>query len=100
MGSTDLRIDSSFAGDDALGLVADVDEDLVLVDPHDVAGDDLALLDRPEGRVVVRDDLAVDFQQEAVGPLDDAGVGLLDQRLHRPKPSAARLSLPDGRSYD
>src|SRR5271154_4517224 len=32
-------------GNDALGLVADVDEDLVLVDSHDVAGDDLALLD-------------------------------------------------------
>ncbi len=70
--------------DHALGLVADVDEHLVLVDPHDVAGDDLALLDRLEGRVVVRDDLPVDFQQEPVRPLDDAGVGLLSQRLHRP----------------
>ena len=60
-------------GDDALGLVADVDEDLVLVDPHDVAGDNLALLDRAERGVVVGDDLAVDFEQQAVGPVDDAG---------------------------
>ena len=52
--------------DDALGLVADVDEDLVLVDPHDVAGDDLALLDRAQGRVVVGDDLPVDLEQEPV----------------------------------
>ena len=32
--------------DDALRLVADVDEDLVLVDPHDLAGDDVALARR------------------------------------------------------
>src|SRR5581483_11489429 len=46
-------------GDDALGLVADVDQDLVLVDPHDLAVDDLPLVDRGEGGVVVRDGLAV-----------------------------------------
>ena len=82
-------------GDDALGLVADVDEDLVLVDPHDVARDDLALLDRAERRVVVGDDLPVDFEQQSVRPLDHVGLGVLDQRLHRPKPSAA-VSLPMG----
>ena len=32
-------------GDDALGLVADVDEDLVVVDAHDAARDDVALLE-------------------------------------------------------
>ena len=53
-------------GDDALGLVANVDEDLVLVDPDDVARDDLALLYRAESGVVIGDDLAVDFQQQAV----------------------------------
>ena len=45
--------------DDALRLVADVDEDLVLVDAHDRAVDDLALVDLGEGRLVVGDQLAV-----------------------------------------
>src|ERR1019366_7636332 len=54
--------------DDALGLVADVAEDLVLVDPDDVAGDALALLYGPEGGVVVGDDLAVYFEQKAIRP--------------------------------
>ena len=44
--------------DDAFGLVTDVDEDLVLVDAHDGAVDDLPLVDRREGRLVVRDQLA------------------------------------------
>jgi hypothetical protein len=39
--------------DDALGLVADVDQDLVLVDADDLAAHDLALVDDREGRVVV-----------------------------------------------
>src|SRR5581483_1240312 len=46
-------------GDDAFRLVADVDEDLVLVHAHDGAVDDLSLVDRGEGRLVVRDELAV-----------------------------------------
>src|ERR671919_2843266 len=45
--------------DDAFGLVADVDEDLVLVDADDLAAHDLALVDDGEGRVVVGDQLAV-----------------------------------------
>ena len=45
--------------DDALRLVADVDEHLVLVDAHDGAVHDLALVDRGEGRVVVGDELPV-----------------------------------------
>src|SRR5712691_3948727 len=44
---------------DALGLVADVDQHLVLVDAHDLAVDDLALVDRWEGGLVVWDQLAV-----------------------------------------
>ena len=79
--------------DDALGLVADVDEHLVLVDAHDVAGDDLALLDRAEGGVVVGDDLAVDLEQQPVRPVDHAGLRILHHCLHRPKRSAA-VSLP------
>ena len=58
-------------GDDPLALVADVDENLVVVDPDDDAGDDLALLEKGERRVVVRDDLAVDLEQQAVRTLDD-----------------------------
>ena len=46
-------------GDDALGLVADVDEHLVLVDPHDRAVHDLALVDLREGSVVVGDEFPV-----------------------------------------
>src|SRR3954465_2543794 len=45
--------------DDALGLVADVHEHLVLVDADDRAVHDLALVDRREGRLVVRNELAV-----------------------------------------
>ncbi len=86
--------------DDALGLVADVDEDLVLVDPDDVTGDDLALLDRPEGRVVVGDDLPVDFEQEPVRPVDHAGLGILYHCLHRPKRSAAVSLRPHACSSD
>ena len=61
-------------GDDPLALVADVDEDLVLVDPHDLAGDDVALLEGDDRGVVVGDDLAVDLEQQPVGALDDLGV--------------------------
>ena len=61
-------------GDDPLALVADVDEDLVVVDADDAAGDDLALLEGGEGGVVVGDDLAVDLEQQAVGAFDDLGV--------------------------
>ena len=42
----DVVADAQLAGwDDALGLVADVEEDLVLVDLDDRAGDDLAVID-------------------------------------------------------
>ena len=58
-------------GDDPLALVADVDEDLVVVDADDLAGDDLALLEGGEGRVVVGNDLPVDLEQQAVDALDD-----------------------------
>ena len=44
---------------------------------------DLALVDLGEGRLVVGDDLAVDLEQEPVGPLDHLGLGILDHRLHR-----------------
>jgi hypothetical protein len=61
-------------GDDPLALVADVDEDLVVVDPYDTAGDDFALLEGGERRVVVGDDLPVDFEKQAVGAVDDLRV--------------------------
>ena len=68
-------------GDDPLALVADVDEDLVLVDPDDVAGDDVALLEGGEGRVVVGDDLAVDLEEQPVGALDDLRIRSRDGGL-------------------
>jgi hypothetical protein len=70
----DVLADRQLAGgDDPLALVADVDEHLVVVDPDHLPGDDLALLDLREGRVVVRDDLAVDLEQQPVAALDDHG---------------------------
>ena len=45
--------------DHAFGLVADVDEHLVLVDAHDRAVHDLALVDRREGCVVVGNQLPI-----------------------------------------
>ena len=74
-GSTERRIDSSVDGDDALRLVADVDQDLVLVDPHDLAADDVALVEGLDRRVVVGDELAVDLDHEVVGAVP-AGGGL------------------------
>ena len=57
---------------DALALVADVDQDLVLVDAHDLARHDVALLEGDEGGVVVGDDLTVDFEQHPARALDGA----------------------------
>ena len=53
--------------DDALGLVSDVDQDLVLVDPHDLPADHIALLEGLDRGVVVGNDLAVDLHQEVGG---------------------------------
>ena len=61
-------------GDDPLALVADVDEDFVVVDADDLAGDDVAFVEVAERGVVVGNDLPVDLEQEAVGALDDLGV--------------------------
>ena len=52
--------------DYALALVADVHEDLVLIDAHDVPAHDVALFEEDHRRVVVRDYLAVDLEQQAV----------------------------------
>src|SRR5215208_1022955 len=59
-------------GNDALALVADVDQDLVLVYAHDLPGHDVAFLEGDEGRVVVGNDLTVDLEQQAVRALDGA----------------------------
>ena len=67
-------------GDDALGLVADVDQYLVVVDPDDVAGHDVPLGEGMKRRVVVGDDPTVDLEQEAVGVFDDLRAGLLGGR--------------------
>src|SRR5207302_816886 len=65
----------------ALRLVADVHQHLVLVDANDMAGDDLTLLDRPEGGLVIGDDLAVYLEQEPVRPLYH--LPALGRRVHR-----------------
>ena len=69
--------------DDAFGLVADVDEHLVVVDADDVAGDDIALLEGVDGGVVVGNDLAVDLEQQAVGAFDDLRVRLISGGVQR-----------------
>ena len=70
-------------GDDALRLVADVDQDLVLVDPDDLAAHDVALLEGLDRRVVVRDELAVDLDQEVVGALGGRLLGAVAGSLRR-----------------
>jgi len=69
-------------GDDAFALVSDVDEDLVLVDAHDLSGDDVAFGKDRDGRVVVRHDLAVDLDEVAFAALDDLG-SVAGQRRRR-----------------
>ena len=68
-------------------LVADVDQDLVLVDPHDLARDDVALLEGLDRRVVVGNELAVDLDQEvggrAVGGCGRRGRGRFGSSLGR-----------------
>ena len=64
-------------GDDPLGLVADVDEDLVLVDSDHLAADHVPLAEGVDGRVVVGDELAVDLDQEVIrGRRSGRGLGI------------------------
>src|ERR1700754_1379673 len=70
-------------GNDALGLVADVDEDLVFVDADDLAVDDVALVEGDHRRGVVGDDLAVDLQQQAARALYGGGTRRRRQGLGR-----------------
>src|SRR6202030_2861309 len=64
-----------------------------LVDAHHVPGDDLSLLDRAEGRVVVGDDLSVNFEQQPVGPVHDAALGVLVYHCLHPAKRSAAVSL-------
>ena len=68
-GSTSLRIDSSLRGDDAFGLVADVEQHLVAVDLDDRARDDVAVVE-----------------------LDDRGVDRVGERLPSRSSNTTRLS--------
>ena len=75
LGRVDRAPDRQLAlRDDALGLVADVDQDLVLVDADDLARHDVALLEGDHRGVVVRDQLAVDFDHEVVQVLQLSGL--------------------------
>ena len=84
--------------DDALRLVADVDEHLVLVHADDGAVDDLAFGDLREGRVVVGDELTV----RTGGPdarLGDICFGVDGVVGHAKRPvSIAAASIPCRRS--
>ena len=74
VGGVDGLPDTQLVGEDySLALVADVHQDLVLVDPDDLAGDYIPLFEGDERGVVVGDNLAVDLQQEAVGALYGLG---------------------------
>ena len=64
VGGIDRAADRELVGgDDALRLPADVEQDLVLVDPDDGAADDLALLEVGDRGVVVGEDLAVELEE-------------------------------------
>ena len=62
-------------GDDPLGLVADVDQDLVFVDPDDFAVDDVALVEGDHRRRVVGNDLAVDLSSRPPEPSTGVALG-------------------------
>ncbi len=70
-------------GDDPLRLVADVDQDLVLVDPDHLAAHDVALVERLDRGVVVGNELAVDLDQEVVRALRGRLLGALAGSLGR-----------------
>src|SRR6185295_5583451 len=70
VGRVDRLADRELVGGNyALRLVADVDQDLVLVDADDATLDDVALLEGDHRRRVVGNDLAVDLYQQAAGAL-------------------------------
>jgi hypothetical protein len=62
-------------GDDALALVSDVDEDLVLVDANHGPRDDVPFLEKDHRRVVVGHDATVDLEQQTLRALYDMGFG-------------------------
>src|SRR4051812_13122868 len=70
-------------GDDALRLVADVDQDLVLVDADDLAADDVALLEGDHRRGVVGDYAPVDLEKKPAGSLDRGSFGRRRNRCVR-----------------
>ena len=82
--------------DDALGLVADVDEHLVLVDADDRAVHDLALVDRREGGLVVRDELPVGAFDPDSWLVLEAVIGHVESiAAHERGRSIARWPRPD-----
>ena len=81
VGRIDRAADRELADrDDAFRLVTDIDEHLVLVDPDNRAVDDLPLLEGDDRRSVVGNDMAVDLEQQAVGPLDGSPLGCRGRR--------------------
>ncbi len=68
-GSTDFRNRQLVGRDYAFALVADVNEDFVLVHPHHRAGDDIPLFESQDGGVVVGNHLPVYFDHEILAVL-------------------------------
>src|SRR5450756_622016 len=74
------------------------DRDLVLVDAHDVAGDNVALTEHRHGEVVVGDDLAVHLDEVAFATLHDPGV-VGRRRLVVGRFVCPVVSLPPGQGF-
>ena len=56
-------------GDHPFALVADVDKDFVLVDPHHGAGDDIPFFEGHDRGVVVGNHLPIDLDHEVLAAL-------------------------------
>jgi hypothetical protein len=85
VGRVDGTADRKLVGrDDPLGLVADVDKHLVLVDSDYLAGNDIALLERLDRRRVVGDHAPVDLDHEVTRAVGGRGLrGRVDHGFWR-----------------
>src|SRR6185295_7263041 len=81
-GRVDRAADGELAlGNDPFGLVADVDQDLVLVDANHLARDDVAFREGDDRGVVVRNQLPIDLDHEVLGHRRRSRIGYLNGRV-------------------
>ena len=86
---------------DPFRLVADVDQDLVLVDADDLARHDVALAERDHRGVVIGDQLAVDFDHEVAQiRLYSSPRGFLGRRVDLRHPRNYSDRYPAGRAAE